>query len=91
MPVETNPDKDYFYLGVPALLGLIFLIRRRRFRDLAPPVAILAVTLMVAGNPYDIVWNVIRHSTSVAGHRSLLVLSGRSDAGVRTADGVRSG
>ena len=63
MPVDTNPDKDYFYVGVPALLGLIFLIRRRRFRDLAPPVAILAVSLIVAGNPYDLVWNAIRHST----------------------------
>ena len=63
MPVLTNPGKDYFYLGVPALLGLPFLILRRRFRDLAPSLAILAVTLVVAVNPYDIVWNVIQHST----------------------------
>ena len=63
MPVETNPGKDYFYLGVPALLGLPFLILRRRFRDLAPSLAILAATLMVAVNPYNIVWNVIRHSS----------------------------
>jgi hypothetical protein len=62
MPVETNPEKDYFYLGVPALVGLIFLIRRRRFRELAPPLAILAVSLIVAGNPYELVWNAIRHS-----------------------------
>ena len=63
MPVLTNPGKDYFYLGVPALLGLPFLILRRRVRDLAPSLAILAVTLLVAVNPYDIVWNVIQHST----------------------------
>ena len=63
MPVQTNPGKDYFYLGVPALLGLPFLILRRRFRDLAPSLAILAATLVVAGNPYDLVWNVIQHST----------------------------
>lgn len=63
MPVETNPGKDYFYLGVPVLLGLVFLIRRRRLQDLAPPVAILAATLIVAVNPYDIIWNVIRHSS----------------------------
>jgi hypothetical protein len=63
MPVETNPGKDYFYLGVPALLGLPFLFLRRRFRDLAPSLAILAATLVVAINPYDLVWNVIRHST----------------------------
>ena len=63
MPVLTNPGKDYFYLGVPALLGLPLLFLRRRFRDLAPSLAILAATLVMAINPYDIVWNVIRHST----------------------------
>ena len=63
MPVETNYGKDYFYLGVPAILGLPFLIFRRRFRDLAPSLAILAVTLVIAGNPYGLVWSVIQHST----------------------------
>jgi len=63
MPVLTNPDKDYFYLGVPALLGLPFLILRRRFRDLAPSLAILAATLVVAGNLYGIVGNAIMQST----------------------------
>ncbi|MCU1334775.1 MAG: hypothetical protein JWO19_356 [Bryobacterales bacterium] len=63
MPLDTNPFKDYFYLGVPALLGLPFLIRRRRFRDLVPSLAVLAASLVMAVNPYDIVWNVIRHSS----------------------------
>jgi len=63
MPALTNPGKDCFYLGVPALLGLPFLFVRRRFQDLLPPLAILGATLMVAVNPYDIVWNVIRHSS----------------------------
>ncbi len=64
IPVLTNPGKDYFYLGVPALLGLPFLILcRRRFRELVPSLAILAATLVVAINPYDIVENVIQHST----------------------------
>ena len=44
-----NPKQDYFYLGVPALLGLPFLIRRRRFRDLAPSLAVLAASLIIAG------------------------------------------
>ena len=66
MPVETNPFKDYFYLGVPALLGLPFLIRRPKFRDLAPPFAVLAVSLLLAVNPYDIVWKVIEHSGLLA-------------------------
>jgi hypothetical protein len=63
MPVTTNLTKDYFYLGVPVLLGLPFLILRRRFRDLAPSLAILAATLVVAGNPYDIVGKLIGFST----------------------------
>jgi hypothetical protein len=63
VPAGTNPSKDYFYLGVPALLGLPFLIRRRRFRDLIPSLAVLAASLVMAVNPYGIVWNVIRHSS----------------------------
>ena len=62
-PVLTNQGKDYFYLGVPALLGLPLLIFRRRFWDLAPSLAILAATLVMAINPYNIVWNVIQYST----------------------------
>lgn len=63
MPVLTNLGKDYFYLGVPALLSLPLVFLRRRFRDLAPSLAILAATLLVAVNPYDVVWNVIQHSS----------------------------
>jgi len=63
IPVLTNPGKDYFYLGVPALLGLPLLIFRRRFRDLAPSLAILGATLVVATNPYGIVWSAIQHSS----------------------------
>jgi hypothetical protein len=63
VPVETNPFKDYFYLGAPALIGLPFLIRRRKFRDLVPCLAVLAASLVMAVNPYDIVWNVIQHSS----------------------------
>jgi hypothetical protein len=62
VPVETNSGKDCFYLGVPVLLGLPFLIRRR-FQDLAPPLAILASTLVVAGNPFDLVGKLIGFST----------------------------
>ncbi len=63
VPLDTNPFKDYFYLGVPALLGLPFLILRRRFQDLAPALAVLATCLVMAGNPFDLVWQVIRHSS----------------------------
>ena len=61
VPVEANPNKDYFYLGVPVLFGLPFLVRRR-FRELAPSLAVLAATLLIAGNPFEIVWIAIRHS-----------------------------
>jgi len=63
MPVDTNYGRDYFYLGVPVLLGLPFLTLRRQFRDLVPSLAILLVTLVIAGNPFDLVWRVIQHST----------------------------
>jgi hypothetical protein len=63
VPVGTNPGKDYFYLGLPVLLGLPFLFFSRRFRDLMPPLAVLAVSLIVAVNPYNIVWNVIQYSS----------------------------
>jgi len=66
VPVKTNPDKDYFYLGVPALLALPFLIRRRRFRDLLPSLAVLAASLVMAGNPLNVVWTVIQHSSLLA-------------------------
>jgi Bacterial membrane protein YfhO len=66
MPVDTNPEKDYFYLGVPALLALPFLIRRRRFRDLLPSLAVLGASLVMAVNPFDLVWIVIQHSTLLA-------------------------
>ena len=63
IPAKTNPDKDYFYLGVPALLALPFLIRRRRFRDLLPSLALLAASVVMAVNPFDLVWIAIKHST----------------------------
>ena len=62
VPVTTNYGKDCFYLGVPALLGLPFLFRRR-IKDLAPSLAILATSLVIAGNPFDLVAKLIRFST----------------------------
>jgi hypothetical protein len=53
---------DYLYLGAPAFLGLLALTLRPRWRELLPPVTILAVCLVMATNPFDLVWNTIRHS-----------------------------
>jgi len=66
LPLDTNPFKDYFYLGVPALLGVPFLILRRRFRDLLPSLAMLAASLVMAGNPFGLVWSAIQHSGLLA-------------------------
>ncbi len=61
-PAYANPLADYFYLGVPAVLGLPFLIRRRT-RDLNPSLAMLAASVVMAVNPFNIVGAFIRHST----------------------------
>jgi hypothetical protein len=66
VPLDTNPSKDYFYLGVPVLMGLPFLILRRRFRDLTPSLAVLAAILVLAGNPFGLVWSAIQHSSLLA-------------------------
>jgi len=65
VPIATNPYKDYFYLGVPALMAVAFLFRRR-FRDLLPSLAIMAASLVVAVNPLNVVWNVIQHWSLLA-------------------------
>ena len=49
-------DGDYLYLGAPAILGLISLLRRRRWRDLVPCLAMLVVSLVVVTNPFGMVW-----------------------------------
>ena len=61
VPPATNPDNSYFYLGVPAILGLPLLILRRRFRDLAPSLGVLLVCLLVAGDPYGMISRTIEH------------------------------
>jgi hypothetical protein len=57
---------NYLYLGVPAFLGLLALARRRKWPDLIPPLAILAVSLVIVTNPFNAVWEIIRHSSWLA-------------------------
>jgi hypothetical protein len=54
---------DYLYLGVPAFLGLAALVRRRRWRDLGPCLTMVFVILLIATNPFGLVWGIIRHSS----------------------------
>ncbi len=62
VPVGANPGRDYLYLGAPALFGLLYLVRRRGWRDVAPLLALLGATAFVATNPFGIVSEVLRHS-----------------------------
>ena len=51
-----HTDDNYFYLGVPALVGLALAAWRHRLRDLLPALAVLAVSIVVAGNPFGLVY-----------------------------------
>jgi hypothetical protein len=57
---------DYLYLGAPAFLGflacLLALALRPRWRQLLPSLTILAVCLVMATNPFNLVRSIIRHS-----------------------------
>jgi len=53
---------DYLYLGAPAFLGLLALALRPRWRKLLPSLTVLVVCLVMATNPFDLVWNTVRHS-----------------------------
>jgi hypothetical protein len=57
---------DYLYLGAPAFLGLIALARRQKWRDLLPALTVLVACLVMATNPFDLVWNIIRRSDLLA-------------------------
>jgi hypothetical protein len=64
--VHTNPGKEYLYLGAPAFIGVLCLIRRRSFRVVVPALASGLVCLIFLTNPYGLVWSVIQHSALLA-------------------------
>lgn len=59
----TNPGREYLYLGAPAFLGLLCLVRCRRWREILPVLSMGAVAALFLTNPFDLVWRVIQHST----------------------------
>ena len=62
--IFTNFGKEYLYLGVPALFGIAYaLVRGRRRRDLVPFLAVGAICLVVLTNPFNLVWDLIKHSS----------------------------
>jgi hypothetical protein len=66
IPIHTNPGMEYLYLGAPGLLGIALLFRRRKRLALLPSLAVGAVSLILLTNPYNIIWNVIQHSSLLA-------------------------
>jgi len=59
VPYETNAGREYLYLGAPALLGLLCLLRWRR-RDIAPLLGMMAAVAVIVYNPFDLVWQAIK-------------------------------
>ena len=62
VPAGTNPGYDYFWLGTPALIGLILLVRRKNVRDILPAAAVGAVILVLATNSFGLPAAVITRS-----------------------------
>jgi hypothetical protein len=60
--VHTNPGKEYLYLGAPAIFGLMWLLRRRKFRDIVPFLAVGIVCFILVNNPFGLVWEIVRRS-----------------------------
>ena len=53
---------DYLYLGAPAFLGLLALAWRPWRREIIPALTMLAACFVMATNPFNLVWNTVRHS-----------------------------
>jgi hypothetical protein len=66
-PGTGNPDQFYFYLGVPGLLAIpLLLYTRPRFESIKPALAILATTIVVITDPFDILGRIIGNSVWLA-------------------------
>ena len=63
VPPGTNRGSEYLYLGAPAFLGLLCLVRRRGWREVMPLLAMGGVVAVVVTNPFGLVWQIVRHST----------------------------
>lgn len=64
--VHTNPGREYLYLGAPAIFGVLWLLRRRKFRDIVPFLAVGIVSFIIVNNSFGVVWGAIRHSALLA-------------------------
>ncbi len=66
VPVMTNVGKEYLYLGAPGILGVLLALWSRRWKLVVPGLAVVAASLIVAINPYAIVWDSIKFSPLLA-------------------------
>jgi len=78
VPPDRNFGKQYMYLGAPGILGVLLALWSRRWRAILPGLAVVAVSLIIAINPYAIVWDSIKFSSLL----SDIVRSGYFLAGV---------
>ncbi len=62
VPSDTNPGKEYLYLGAPVIIGLLLLIRFRNPRVLLPLSAVGITAVILLTNPLNIVESAIHHS-----------------------------
>ena len=66
-PALSNLGYEYLYLGWPALFGILWLaLHPKAILRVQPVLALGLVTAVLVTNPYDLVWNTIRHSTLLA-------------------------
>ncbi|HTS77943.1 MAG TPA: YfhO family protein [Bryobacteraceae bacterium] len=68
VPVETNPGRDYLYLGAPAIFGSLWIAGamiffRRKTREALPILAVGLTGVIFLTNPYGLVLDVIGHSS----------------------------
>ncbi len=69
LPIDTNSGFEYFYLGVPGIVGLLLLplLRRREGAwSAAPLVGMFCVCAVFVTNPFDLVSRAVLHSTLIA-------------------------
>lgn len=64
--IYTNPGREFLYLGAPAVFGILFLLRRRRIREILPFVVVAVTGFVFITNPYGLVWDSIEHSSLLA-------------------------
>jgi hypothetical protein len=56
---QTNPGKDYLYLGASAFVGIALFLGRRRYMGASPLIAVLLASFIFLANPYGLAGKVV--------------------------------